>query len=470
MLVEDLEIEKPRPPARGIFYTSPPVLDEDDNIIIGGMWESQRLWWDLPNFVRMFVAGYGAGKSMTLCKRHIELALTNGPIPTALVSPTYSVAKETVVASIVELLEAQIPIQREWGMELSYTQWKSPPFEFEIIHQGRDQWNNLCKPRKGRIIIYSGEDPQKLKGPNLSSAGIDEPFIQDVEVFEQMIARVRHKRAKRLEVNLTGTPEYLGWGYDLAEGEMKEKYDVGIVQASTMENKALSKGYVQRLLNSLDPKAAQAYVHGMFVNLSKGMVYYAFDRQENVIDMPIPTDAELGAGMDFNVNPMASSVFWLRRGRNPHIHFFDEIELPNSNTPDMCQLLRENYWHLGLRDIYPDASGRNRHSSSPAGKSDYAQIQEAGFRINARYAGNPTPRDRYNAVNGMLRPYGGRVRMTIAPNCKRMIKYMLLYSHEYMHRDTQAAFSHLLDSVSYPVAYIFPVDRENLRLTKIRGV
>ena len=165
---------------------------------------------------------------------------------------------------------------------------------------------------------------------------------------------------------------------------------MGIVQASSLENKALAEGKVEQMLASLDPKAAQAYVHGMFVNLATGLVYYAFDRGENVVNLRMPNGAEIGVGMDFNVNPMAAVVFWFIRGKNPHVHIFDEIELPNSSTPDMCQVLQQRYSHLGLTEVYPDASGKNRTTAGPVGTSDYAQLEEAGFNINA-HRGKPQP-------------------------------------------------------------------------------
>ena len=68
-----------------------------------------------------------------------------------------------------------------------------------------DNWN-------GRIWIGSGDKPDGLRGPNLAWAGIDEPFIQRKEVFDQMVARVRIASAECREIYLTGTPEQMNWG------------------------------------------------------------------------------------------------------------------------------------------------------------------------------------------------------------------------------------------------------------------
>lgn len=430
------------------WRTDDPHISSTRAVLRGGMWPAQREWWNLPNFIRALVGGYGAGKTMILGKRMIAVSLQNAPAPSAIVSPTFPTARETVVPTIVEQLSGK---QSIYGRDF-WWEYHKRIHTFQIRFRGRN----------ARIIIYSGEDPLSLRGPNLGAAGIDEPFIQDREVFDQMIARVRHPLAKKLELNMTGTPEQLNWGYDICAGELKDKYDVGVVTAGTNQNRALDPSYTDRLRAVLSEKAAQAYVEGKFVSLADGMVYYGFDPQENVVAIERPEGSELGAGMDFNVDPMSAAVFW-RRG--DHIHFFDEIEAPNADTEFMCQELLERY--PDLRKIYPDATGVRRHTNAPGGKSDFTYIERAGLTVMANTR-NPLRKDRYNAVNGKLRPAHGRVTLTIDPKCKKLRKYLSIYSHKLMPR--QEAMSHLLDAFSYPIAYLFPVDKDTLRRIRIGGL
>ena len=460
-----LEYANTKEAIRGNFFLKTPPVFQDGQIVRGGMWPSQRAWWDLPNFVRLLVGGYGSGKSLQLCKRHMALAMVNAPVPTGLVSPTYGMAKETLIPTLEDLLSAQETARKSLGQRFSWSQKKTAPYKFYMEMTVPVRGGHYTR-RKGTITIYSGEDPKKLKGTNLSSAGIDEPFIQDLEVFTQMHARCRHPQSKVIEMNLAGTPEQLNWGYDLAEGDMRDDFDVGVVTMSTLENKALGTGYVDRLLRSFDEKTAQAYVHGLFVNLTKGLVYHAFDRRENVVPLERPSGSGIGVGMDFNVNPMAATVFWYTTGsRGEHMHFFDEIELANSDTEEMCAVLKERYWEQGLRDIYPD-SNAGRATNTPGGKTDYDIIEDAGFVVN-RLNQNPGVRDRHNCVNGMFKPTGGRIRMTIDPQCKKLIKYNSVYSHEL--RKKQKDMSHLLDARDYAAWYLFPSSKEDLKVP-LRGV
>lgn len=427
-----------------------PVIDADGRITVGGMWPHQREVWNLPNFCKILVGGYGSGKTSLSCKRIISMALDNFPCPVAIVSPTFSMARRTVVPQISEYLQMK---QALYGRKF-WWRYNSGTHEFMFHHENRD-----CT-----VHVLSGERPLLLRGPNLGAAIIDEPFIQDEEVFKQMIARVRHPEAPCKEMMLTGTPEGgLGWGYDLCVGEQNSTLDVGVVFASTRANKALDEGYVKRLESVLSERACQAYIEGRFVNLAEGLVYYAFDPMDHVVDVPIPLGAQLGAGMDFNVSPMAFCVFWVR---GDHMHFFEEYEIPNADTEYACSVLKENHWDQGLREIFPDATGSERSTKSPGGKSDFHFIRDAGFDIRCR-SRNPERKDRYNAVNGKLRSRDGKVTLTVSPKCKKLIKYMATYSHDLMNK--QENLGHLLDSLSYPCSYLFPRDRDSLKVQMMKG-
>ena len=421
------------------WRTADPVMDEEGRVIRGGMWPHQREWWHLPGFVRGLVTGYGGGKTLTLSKRAIWLSLVNAPVAVATVSPTYPMAKMMFVATIEELLIGRQTIEPGLRYELIQT----PPYQFTIT----------LGSRVATIYCMSGEKPKRLKGSNLAAALIDEPFIQERSVLEQMLARVRHPQAKVLELDLGGTPEDLNWGYDLLEGELRAKYDSRFVQASSRANLALPRGYVERLETGYDEKTREAYVEGKFCNLSVGQVYYSFAASRNVASLPIPPGAELGVGMDFNVNPMSWVAFWRLGDR---VHVFYEREMPNSDTAEACAEIGALNRRIAtggvqpVRIVYPDASGSARKTAA-GGKSDHDQIRASGLHVQTRPA-NPSRRDRYNAVNVAFQ----KGRLTIAPECKKLISYLMRYTHEGMNRDDQKAMSHLLDAFGYPVHYLMP--------------
>lgn len=929
------------PPSTGLFYTDEPILGEEVTeantypILRGGMWAPQRDWWKLDNFIKIYVGGYGSGKSLSGAKRIIALALENNGIPVAAVAPTFPMARTTIIPTIEGLLDSLKSWHQYWwdrdlfqqvGRVPALIEWKqikASPHEFHITYRAKG-----CKPVKGLIYVYTGDDPSRLKGPNLAAAWLDEAFLMDIEVFEQMTIRSRHPKSKRREVNITGcvaagtrvwtqdgfvpiefydpgtepkerkgidvdvlgignkfhkathfynngvddvvdflistgqrirctpdhpvltlnsdcrpefkrvhsrtrkyahlrqvepgdhiavslgaeiwgnhdpimeyfgvemtesdaktlgylttigsglgfwrsrddesqqhilehglcgrsfsldgnkiipddddvlqflrsigldtaytaptrkmavfvgrmprhlvmaylgarlyygrlymrtasgpdkpgtpslkitfrskyeaqdlqsmllnagilckvyvdslrinltmettgliafsgnvtmgcerldrdikevvanmpvrpprndivpglanwvrdiiprtdvewpspywarkpgtcfkkrmlerrrpgttysdaqhvidcirelepemytdavqelqefvqlgyywakfnrlwekpaqqtydfyipethsvvasggivylqTPEQMGWGADLAEGEMREKYDVGVVVGSTLENRALPRDYIDSLIKSFDPKVAEAYLYGKFVNLAKGMVYYAFDRDKNVRRIDMPPGAKLAAGLDFNVSPYAATVFWYTTGPRPHMHFIDEVELENSDTQEMAAILMNTYGASGpvrpicrktdddvvmttspLREVFPD-SNAGRSTNSPGGRTDYDWLREAGFVVKKNPRGNPPLRDRWNSVNAMLSDGPQGVRLTMDPRCTRMIRYQLQFAHEFRHRDSQKALSHLLDARDYPVVYLFPALRPSGATAEVHG-
>lgn len=431
-----------------------PVISVDSTtgkrvVVKGGLFPAQREWWEAEEFVKLLVGGYGAGKTLALCKRVAGLALANAPAPVAIVSPTFPLARHTVVSTMMELLAGK---QALLGRSF-WWRFNSTNHEFRIRYRGRS----------GLIIVYSGEYPDRLKGPNLAAAGIDEPFIQDEAVFTQMLARVRHPGATRSELLLTGTPEQLNWGYEVAQGEWQEKLAIKVVTASTRRNQALQTDYIQRLEATFDGRAGQAYISGQFINLTEGQVYHAFDPAVNSVSLETPDNVPFGAGMDFNVNPMSAAVFW-RAG--DHVHFFDEFELRNSDTEYMAQVLREKYGSR-LETIYPDATGNARKTSAPGGRTDFYYLGEAGFDVDAPFA-NPKQRDRHNAINGKFKAANGKVSLTVCPKgCPKLTKYLRIYSHAL--KNKQEEMSHLLDAFGYPVARLFPIVGETIRESKLTG-
>jgi len=425
---------------KGSFWRQDePVRDESGTIIRGGMWPHQRAFWNLPNFVKALITGYGGGKTLIGGKRAISLLMNNAPVPGAIVSPTFPMARETTITTVSELLNGKETILGRDGFRWEY---KKQERSFIVYYRGRI----------GRAIVYSGDDPARLKGPNLAWAWVDEPFIQDVEVFRQLMARLRHPAATMLELILTGTPEQLNWGWELCEGELSDRHDVGFIQASSRANLATGGAYIDRLSGTYDGKAAEAYIEGQFVNLVEGLVYYAFSADANVQPYGLIDEVEIGAGMDFNVNPMSAAVFW-RHGE--HIHFFDEIELPNSDTQPMCVELRNRYGQR-LINVYPDPSGNARHTNAPAGETAFTTLSRNGFIVNA-HSRHPKRRDRFNAVNGKMKAQSGNVTLTFEPSCKKLIRYMRQYSHEQMNTEEQKAMSHLLDARDYAVEYLYPI-------------
>lgn len=415
------------------WCTDDPVFGECGSIIRGGMFQHQRDLWNAKEFIKALVGGYGAGKTNICAKRAISLCLHNAPYPIMIVSPNYLQAKGTIIPTIKTLLD---------GRNIKYKFNKSD-FEFLIFRNGRI----------GTIWIRSGDKPDSLKGPNLAAALIDEPFIQDYEVFDQMQKRVREPKASFKEIVLTGTPEQLNWGYDICEGDRKDEFDIKVIHAPTYANKALGEQVVSNMFAGADDKLIEAMREGKFVNMSKGAIYYAFNRSKHVInDFSFNDTAtnkeEVFIGMDFNVNPMSFIAFVKREDV---LIFFQEFALPNSDTQEACDIIKKLFGDR-CKKIFPDPACRQRRTSATAGKTDKSIIEFNGFEVIAR-AGHPTKRDRYNATNSRL----SKEKILIYKGCKNLIKSFEQMSHELLTK--QEALTHMPDAATYAVEYIYPIGK-----------
>ena len=416
-----------------------PIMTPDQKIITGGMWQHQRDWWNSEAFIKLLVTGYGGGKTLIGSKRAISMSLHNAPVPYMCVSPTYDMAMTTTVPTIEALLTGRrIPYHYNVSKKL-----------FTIRYT-----NEKGQTYPAFIWVRSGENPKRLKGSNLCGAWIDEPFIQHKDVFLQMLARIRDPESKHLELNLTGTPEDLNWGYDISEGDEKEDYpNLELIRASTRANLALPAHYVQTLLNAYDAKLVEAYLEGKFVPLNDGQIYYGFTRERNVQRVKDMEGGPYYLGMDFNVNPMAATVFTVKGER---IHYLREFELPNSDTEQMIDHAQKEMKGK-IVGAYPDPSGKGRKTSAPAGRTDFSIIRAAGVKVNARKKA-PFIRDRRNAVNKKFKDNTA----TIDPACKKLIRYTEQLTHDKLNK--QEEMTHLRDAADYPVEFIYPIKRPKLEV------
>jgi len=427
----------------GFWRTEDPVLrhnsDGTTTVLKGGMFPHQRRVWESEAYIKALVGGYGSGKSITTIKRGIALCLANGGIPGMIVSPSYDVARKTIIQDMKRLLD---------GRKIKY-EYKVQAKEFQI------KYKNI----NGIIWIGSGDRPDSLKGPNLAWAAIDEPFIQDRDVFLQMMARVRHGSAKHREILLTGTPEQLNWGYDILAGDEAENFDTELIQASSRDNLVNPKVYLESLEKGYDSKMREAYINGEFVDLSSSRIYYGFSRDGNVSDFSYPGEIELRVGMDFNVNPMSATIFYVEGSK---VFVLDEIKISDSNTEGMAIAVRkkiEQYNPLQkdtFIKVYPDPTGRARKTSAPVGVTDHTILASKKFTVYSA-SGIVSQRDSYNACNAKLE----RAEIIVHPRCKSLIKdYQRLTYEKTKAQLEKQGLTHMSDSLKYAIHYLFPIQIE----------
>jgi len=385
----------------------------------------QREWWKLPNFIKLLVGGYGCGKTYIGALRCLYNSYRHKGLPGKYVSPTHKMAQETIIKTTLDIIN-------RCGLVYNYNK--------TLGHLVILNWD-------GHIWFGSGDKPDSLRGPNQAWAGIDEPFIQDIEVLNQMLARVRIGNKEDREIFLTGTPEQLNWGYDLAMND-DNRYDVGVVYGKTKDNIHIGEEYYKSMYNAFTPEMREAYLNGKFINLREGKAYKPFDRNVHVAHRDVQ-GLEICAGQDFNVDYMSTEIFALGNG---WVHFIDEIRLTYSNSFEAAELLQRKY--PGIR-IFCDPTGGYRKTS--ATKSDHQIFADAGFRVHhLGWKEQIRPMDHINSVNKLLINNNLTIEPGKCPNLVKDFERVVFKSGD-VDKTSDLSLTHASDAAGYPMYYLFPL-------------
>lgn len=397
----------------------------------------RKLFEDETTRIQMFSAGYGSGKTFLLCMKMLRLSYLNKRHSGGLMCPSYPDLKRDVIPTFEEILQKnRIPYRYH-----STEKW------FKFPWMGR-----LAK-----LYMFSAEN--RLVGPNLAYAGINEMSSVPKARFYETIFRVRVKNAKCPQIVLVGTPqdEYMFLEEFVQEQEAIEAKKPGsfkVTYANTTENIYIDEGYAETLRNSLDKRSQEVFLNGQIVRLGGDYFYYGFQPSKNVTDQATYNpDLQVGVGMDFNVGRMTATL-WQRQGNDTWC--FDEIViLGNSDTPQMCDAIKARY-PVSKVILYPDASAKSRSSK---GRSDLDIMLAAGF-TDIRFLGvNPKLRDRQLMMNNRFEKGWTKIN----PKCKNLIKDLksVKQKADFTKDKSVIELTHASDSMDYyhTTEYNFSIDR-----------
>jgi len=109
--------------------------------------------------------------------------------------------------------------------------------------------------------------------------------------------------------------------------------------------------------------------------------------------------------------------------------------------------------------VYPDPSGAARKTSAN-GHTDFTILTNAGFNVKAPRRHDPV-RDRINALNARLRSADSKNHLFVSKRCKYSIESLEKYCFKPGTQvpDKDSGFDHMFDAISYCVAFIFPLQR-----------
>jgi hypothetical protein len=277
---------------------------------------------------------------------------------------------------------------------------------------------------------------------------------------------MRVKKAKRIQLIMSGTPEGFDWCYEYFVEKPRE--DTELIFGNSRENFHISDSYVRTLEESYDPLMQKQYIDGQFINLNKKACAYSFDRKKHVSDEIHQLDHyPVWVSVDFNVTPMAA-VLWNRvpygeinrtgwKQFRHDLRAFDEICLESSNTYELGEMIKSKVGNMGLESdivIYPDPTGIARSTQS-RGLSDIGILKGMGF-TNVRYKTKLSVRNCLNALNAKL----SKDRIIISSKCTNLIadlEQCVFKEGTFEIDKTNLKRSHWLDGMKNMIDYEFPI-------------
>lgn len=232
-----------------------------------------------------FVAGIGSGKTTTGTHRGVRAAFgqigsESIPAPnTGMVcAPTYDMINLIVVPSYYQVLGGTV---EEGGLIADYNKSEKV----------------MTLINGSKIVFRSTDNPERLRGPNLSWIHLDEAALMSEDVWKIVFGRIRAD-GKFGYIWLTSTPAGRNWIYQKWVQDKRDSYH--LVKMHTFENIFLHPDFIQELALEYDGDYAKQELGGAFVGF-KGLIYPEFNPDRHLFHGEIDTSryAYFVAGVDW---------------------------------------------------------------------------------------------------------------------------------------------------------------------------
>lgn len=400
---------------------------------------------ELGTKFRAYVGGFGSGKTWVGCHDLQLFAARHPKTVQGYFGPSYPAIRDIFYPTFEESAH-------------------SLGFRCVIHHSNKEV--DLYRGRwwYGKIICRSMDKPASIIGFKIARALVDEidtlPTEKAKLAWNKILARLRLLLPGVVNsIGVTTTPEGFRFVYSQFADNPTESYSM--VQASTYENlQYLPPDYIPTLCETYTSQLVLAYVGGQFVNLTTGTVYYSFDRKMNHSNESADEHEPLYVGMDFNVGKMAAIAHVKRNDKTIAVHEW----LDKMDTPHMIECIQEDFPQREIY-VYPDASGRNRSTSSRKStmeelSNDISLLEQAGFYVNYNTQ-NPRIKARVTAVNSMFcNAKHERKYLVNTFRCPRYTKCLGQQAYdEHGNPDKSNDLDHPNDAAGYYIAHDYPVDK-----------
>lgn len=398
--------------------------------------------------------------------------------PEVLLSGSYGSAKSILMAHLIvrhciENPGARVCLARKALPDLKDTIYREVLTHMaEDFTEGLHYWTNETSAKitwwnGSEILSRSWSDKKYKKGRslNLSMLVIEELTEnndEDKEAFMTLKARLRRIPTVKENIFIAATnpdsPAHWAYKYWFESKSETRK----VFKSVTTDNPFLDPVYVEQLKKDLDPKAAQRYIYGEWVELDRDRIYHAYQSEKNFIQDTYKIDPNhpICIGFDFNIGdgkPMSSCAYQFIDDK---FHVFDEVILQGARTQGAMEAWQEKGIFNAARKfiVHGDAAGKARDTRSI--RSDYEIIEAVMRNIGVNFEmrvpqANPPIRTRHNRVNAYCQNEAGAIRLYVYKTCPTLHDGMRLTAlkkgGEYI--EDEKPYQHVTTALGYGIVY-----------------
>ena len=357
--------------------------------------------------------------------------------------------------------QARLPNRLIWYVTSSYRAAKMIAFkelkqrliDLNWVRKINESELSVTLKNNTTIALKGADNFQSLRGIKLSYCVIDEAAQVQSDAFYEVIRPALADSEGG--VLFISTP--LGknnWTFDLYNKEKEDPVNWKSWQFTTLEGGFVSDEEIEQAKQDMSEKQFNQEFNATFESFGD-QVAWAFNRDENIKELPNADLRTIYIGMDFNVAPINAAIM-VREGED--LYIIDEIQMYSSNTDELATEIKRRYPNSKVF-VYPDPSGAARKTSAN-GHTDFTILTNAGFNVKAPRRHDPV-RDRINALNARLRSADGKNHLFVSKRCKYSIESLEKYCFKPGTQipDKDSGFDHMFDAISYCVAFIFPLQR-----------
>ena len=408
-------------------------IDKNNKLNLSRLHQTQKDFIKSKHLHSGIVGGYQSGKSLAASVKVVTKLLQDPGVPIAYYLPTYGLIEDMLIPKFDNIFES-----------------------IKTVYKHNKAESKIITPY-GEVWMRSMDTPDRIVSYSVGYSLIDEVDVvhpnKRADAIKRISSRNSFKKSTKNCIDFVSTPEGYAYMYNFfVKGNNINKK---LYQLDTLDNaENLGEGYIDGLRELYDDIQLKAYLHGEFVNLTSGTVYYKFDRKENHSDEYYRDNDTLYIGMDFNVGNMHAVTHVIRS--QPIA--VDEITKVY-DTESMISVIKERYKNNKII-IYPDSSGKNR--STNADTTDIEQLKQAGFTVKYRST-NPVVTDRVKNMNRMF--CNGKGNKNYFVNTRTCPEYTEALERMPNDKngipDKASGFDHITEAGGYFIYFEYPLISSN---------